>query len=171
MKFKSWGAALALALAGPSMAATDLGVLDAAGSSFSKAFLRIFGFGSPLGAFVDHYTFTLIGSATAEGGTTVAMEWGSLDLDLNAVSLSGGSLAGKLTDNTPASFTFSSLGAGTYTLDIEGILKSTGGPLGYASYTGNIRSIASAAPEPAVLLMVLAGLGAVGVLVRRNRQG
>lgn len=170
MKFKTWAATLALALAAPAMAATDLGVLDAAGSSFSKAFLRIFGFGSPLGGFVDHYTFTLIGGATAEGGTTVAMEWGSLDLDLNSVSLSGGSLAGTLTDNTPSSFTFSSLGAGTYTLDIAGILKSTGGPLGYASYTGNIRSIASAAPEPAVLLMVLAGLAAVGVLVRRGRQ-
>jgi hypothetical protein len=171
MKIRTLLAALALALSAPAMAATDLGVLDAGGSSFSRAFLRIFGFGSPLGAFVDHYTFTLLGSAIAEGGTTVAMEWGSLDLDLNSVSLSGGSVVGTLVDNTPASFTFSSLGAGTYNLDIAGVLKSVGGPLGYASYTGSIRSIASAAPEPAVLLMVLAGMAAVGVMVRRGRPG
>ncbi|HRI17019.1 MAG TPA: hypothetical protein PL196_00705, partial [Burkholderiaceae bacterium] len=90
MKIRMLLGALTLAMSAPAMAATDLGVLDASGSSFSKAFLRIFGFGSPLGAFVDHYTFSLLGAATAEGGTTVAMEWGSLDLDLNAVSLSGG---------------------------------------------------------------------------------
>ena len=170
MKIRALIASLALAVSGSAMAATDLGVLDAGGSSFSKDFWRVFGLGSKLGAFVDHYTFTLLGDALAEGGTSVAMEWGSLELDLNSVSLSGGSINGTLTDNTPASFSFSSLGAGTYNLDISGYLKNVGGPLGYASYSGSIHSVASPAPEPAALVMVLAGLAGVGLLARRGKH-
>ncbi len=171
MKIKLLIASVAMAISGHAMSATNLGVLDAYGSSFSKAFFRVFGFGSPLGSFTDHYTFSLLGSSSAEGGATVSMEWGSLDLDLKSVSLSGGTLRSAVTDSTPASFSFSSLGAGTYNLDISGLLKSVGGPLGYASYTGTIRSVASAAPEPEALVMLLAGLAAVVVLTRRRRQG
>jgi len=170
MKFRALIASFTLVISWPAIAATDLGVLDFGGSSFSKAFVRIFDFGSPLGGFVDHYTFKLLGAAGAEGGASVAMEWGSLDLDLLSVSLSGGTLKETLVDNTPASFRFSGLGAGTYKFDITGNLKSVGGPLGYASYTGSIRSVASPAPEPGALALVLAGLAAVGLLSRHARQ-
>ena len=74
-------------------------------------------------------------------------------------------------DTTPQDFRFSNLGAGTYTLDIAGILKDVGGPLGYAHYSGSIQSVASAAPEPEALAMVLAGLTAVGLMARRRKQG
>lgn len=162
---------VALALAGSTMAATvDLGTLDAGGSDFGKVFVRIFDFGSPLGGFVDHYTFNLVGSVGAEGGASVAMEWGSLDLDLLSVSLSGGTLSGKVTDDTPASFSFSGLGAGTYNFDVTGNLKSHGGPLGIASYTGNIRAIASPAPEPGPLALALAGFVTVAMLAVRGKK-
>lgn len=169
MKIRTLVASLALAVSGSAMAATDLGVLDAGGSSFSKDFWRVFGIGSTLGAFVDHYTFTLNGAVSAEGAT-MSMDWGSLDLDLTKVTLSGGTIDGKLKDATPDGFSFSGLGAGTYKLDIAGNLKNVGGPLGYASYTGSIHSVASPAPEPAVLAMVLAGLAGVSLLARRGRQ-
>jgi hypothetical protein len=171
MKFRTVVASLAVAISGSAAAVTtDLGVLDFGGSSFGKAFVRIFDFGSPLGGFVDHYTFKLLGASGAEGGTTVAMEWGSLDLDLMSVSLSGGTLDRTLSDDSPASFSFSGLGAGTYTFDVIGNLKSISGPLGFASYTGNIRSIASPAPEPGALALALAGLIGVGLLTRRGKR-
>jgi len=172
MKLKLIVASIAVALSGTSFALTqNLGTLDASGSSFGASFARVFGFGSALGGFTDHYTFTLTDASTASGGAAVSMEWGSLDLDLKAVSLSGGTLASTVTDDTPANFSFSNLGAGTYTLDVSGILKSVGGPLGYAHYAGSIQSVASAAPEPAALAMMLAGLTAVGLVARRRRNG
>lgn len=171
MKIRILIATLAVAISGSAMAVTrDLGTLDSGGSSFGKAFVRIFEFGSPLGEFVDHYTFRLDNASGAEGGTTVAMEWGSLELDLRFVSLSGGTLDHELVDDTPASFAFSGLGAGTYSFNVTGWLNSTVGPFGYASYTGNIRSMASPAPEPGALALALAGLIGVGLLSRRGKQ-
>lgn len=171
MKFRNVIASLAVAVSGSALAVTvDLGTLDLDGSSFGKAFVRVFDYGSPLGGFVDHYTFKLLGAGGAEGDATMAMEWGSLELDLLSVSLSGGTLDGTVTDDTPGSFSFSGLGAGTYAFDVNGYLKSHGGPLGFASYTGNIRSIASPAPEPGALAMALAGLVGVGLLTRRGRR-
>lgn len=171
MNLKMVVASLAMAVSGSAMAATmDLGTLDIGGSSFGKAFVRVFDFGSPLGEFVDHYTFKLLGSSGAEGGAAVAMEWGSLDLDLLSVSLSGGTLDHTVIDDTPGSFSFSGLGAGTYSFDVTGFLKSVGGPLGFASYSGSISSIASPAPEPGALALALAGLIGVGLLTRRGKR-
>lgn len=170
MKARLWVAAIGIAISGSSFAAIDLGVLDASGTSFSKGFARIFGLGSKLGRFTDQYTFTLIGAGKAEGGATVAMEWGSLDLALTAVSLKGGTLGSTLTDRTPDNFSFSGLGAGTYSLDISGNLKNVGGPIGYASYSGSISSIASPTPEPEGLAMLMAGLALVAWMVRSRWQ-
>lgn len=173
MKLKLIAASMALLVSGASFALTkDLGVLDAKGADFGAKFARIFSFGSPLGNFTDHYTFSLSGASTASGGTLVAMELGSLDLELKSVSLSGaGSTTyATTTDDTPQGFSFSKLGAGTYVLDVAGVLKSLGGPAGYAEYSGSIRSMASAAPEPAALAMTLAGLIVVGLMSRRRRK-
>lgn len=173
MNFRMVVASLAMAVSGSAMAATmDLGTLDMGmgGSSFGKAFVRVFDFGSPLGEFVDHYTFKLLGPSGAEGGAAVAMEWGSLDLELLSVSLSGGTLDRTVIDDTPGSFSFSGLGAGTYSFDVTGFLKSVGGPLGFASYSGSISSIASPAPEPGALALALAGLIGVGLLTRRGKR-
>jgi len=172
MKFRMLAASLALAMSGSSFALTqDLGVLDSGGTSFSATFWRIFGFGSPLGAFADHYTFTLTGNAAAQGGAAVSMEWGALNLELDQVSLSGGTLGSTLTDTTPQAFSFGGLGTGAYSLDVLGTLVSSGGPLGVAQYTGSIQSVANTVPEPGTLGMVLAGLTVVGLMGRRRRNG
>lgn len=168
MTLKPLFAAIGLSIAASSFAATNLGVLDSDGSSFAKAFGRVLGFGSSLGAFTDHYTFTLISPAMATGFAAVSLEWG-LDLDLTGISVSGGSLGNTVvTDNTPNSFAFSNLGAGTYNLDIMGVLK--GGNTGAAAYSGSISSVASAAPEPAALAMALVGMATVGALVWRAKK-
>jgi len=99
------------------------------------------------------------------------MEWCSLDLDLRSVSLTGGTLGDTtVTDDTPASFSFSGLGKGIYDFYVNGYLNRVPGPLGVASYTGTIRAVASPAPEPGALALALAGLIGVGVLSRRGRQ-
>jgi len=117
MKVRTLIASLAVAISGSAVAVTtDLGILDFGGSSFGKTFVRIFDFGSPLGEFHDHYTFELRGTSGADGGTAVAMEWGSLDLDLRSVSLTGGPAglntdAGGVIDGVPVpSFTEASTG-------------------------------------------------------------
>lgn len=58
------------------------------------------------------------------------------------------------------------LGAGTYTLTIEGTRGATG------SYGGNVafQFVDRGVPEPATWAMMLLGLGAVGWQLRRRRQ-
>jgi MYXO-CTERM domain-containing protein len=169
MKLKPFVVSLSLAMSGAAFAATDLGVLDASGQDFSRSFLRIFDWGSKLGSFTDHYTFTLNAPSGAVG-TAFVVDWGSLDLSLTSVALSSSS--GLIaSDSTPNTFAFSNLGAGTYDLGISGTLKALPGPLGFAQYSGSIHSVASAAPEPEALGMALAGLLAVGLLARRRALG
>ena len=170
MKLKHLVAAMAVALCGGAQAAYDLGVLDQNSQSFGKAFFRAFGVGSTLGNFTDHYTFKLLGNSDASGGANVAFEWGSVDLDLNSVSLSGGTLGATVTDDTPQSFSFSNLGAGTYTLDVSGVLKSVNSGFGFAYYQGAIQSVASAAPEPEALALMVAGLLGVGAMTARRKK-
>jgi hypothetical protein len=169
MKLKPLILSLAMALGSAgSMAATqNLGTLDANGTDFDHTFWSFFGAGSPLGPFTDYYTFNLAAPATgAAGGTQVDFEWGIVNLSLTSVSLygSGGQLLGSA---SPSAFTFNGLGAGSYKLAITGDYQ---GLIGAASYSGTIRSIASAAPEASSFAMALVGLVGVGAMVARRRK-
>lgn len=160
-------AALLVMLSAPTWASQDLGIIDATGTEFSKSFVRLFGIGSPLGAFVDTYTFQIAGAGAAAGGA-VSFDFGFVDLQLTSVSLTGG---GKNeTDTTPGGFSFANLVPGvTYTLAVAGSLTSYKFlDLGYAYYEGTIRSVASAAPEPGALALGLAGLLGVAAFARRR---
>jgi hypothetical protein len=165
-------ASLALALSSvPAFAGTtDLGTLDANGSSFSQAFTRWFGSGSPLGAFTDYYTFNLASDGGAHG-TIFSFDVGFVDLDLKSVSLyPTANPSSAFVDTSVDSFSFSKLLAKTsYTLAVSGTLKSLYLDTGGAYYQGTIRSIASPAPEPAALALAVAGL--LGVLgLSRSRK-
>ena len=170
MKIKQVIAAVAMAFsAGAFAVPTDLGVLDANDTSFSKDFWRIFNWGSPLGAFSDYYSFQLTGASTATGGT-LAFDWGGLDLTITSVSLNGGTLPATVVDDSPTSFAFSGLGAGSYMLGVNGMLKSTG-PLGVAQYSGSIHAVAAPVPEPEHAAMMFAGLLGLGMFgARRARK-
>jgi len=168
MKLKHVIAAVAVALStgGAFASTTDLGTLNANDTGFSKDFWKIFDWGSPLGAFTDYYTFELVGASTATGGTLV-FDWGALDLSISSVALSGGTLASPQTDGSPGSFSFGGLGAGSYTLAVNGNLAANG-PFGYAQYSGSIHAVAGAVPEPEHGAMLLAGLVGLGALARRR---
>lgn len=168
MKLRRFLASVLLLMAAlPSWSAQDLGTIDASGTEFSKDFIRFFGFGSPLGAFVDEYTFQIAGAGAAAGGA-VSFDFGFVDLQLTSVSLTGGGQS--QTSSTPGNFSFANLVPNvTYTLAVAGTLSSYKFlDLGYAYYEGTIRSVASAAPEPGALALALAGLLGVGVLTRRR---
>lgn len=170
MRFKSPTTAAALALsaallASPASAITiNLGTLDAGGSSIGNSFWRYFSYGSPLGAFSDSFTFSLSGAADALGGTTM-FEFQNLDLSLSSVSLSGGTLPSTVVDRTPDAFSFYGLGAGPYTLTVNG---SLGGGSGVAGYYGNIRTGVSRISEPGSLALLAASLGLLGYWGRRR---
>lgn len=172
MKLKPIVVATVLVLSGASTMAAgvtqDLGTLDASGADFSRQFARLFSLGTPVGAFVDYYTFSLVAPATgAAGGAAVDFEWGWVDLTLNNVSLYRDGQAASLGSASPSSFSFTGLSAGSYKLAVAGNFD---GVVGAASYSGSIRSIASAAPEASSFAMALIGLLGVGTVVARRRQ-
>ena len=153
----------------------NLGVIDDGTTDFGRSFGRIFGFGSPIGSFTDYYTFSIATPATATGGTIV-LEFGSLDLSLTSLSLSGGSLGNTtLVDDSAGSFSFSNLGIGTYTLAVAGSLNVLPGWAGFAQYTGHIsavssNSVGSPVPEAETYGMLAIGLAGAFLVSRRKRQ-
>ncbi|HSW25636.1 MAG TPA: FxDxF family PEP-CTERM protein, partial [Burkholderiaceae bacterium] len=115
-------------------------------------------------AFDDCYNFSLSNSAEAFGLT---LEWDasmSSGIDIEQVSLSGGSLVGTVVDDSPGWFSFSHLLAGTYQLIVSGDVTSWGrhgsGSVGYYGLLATANSgIAAPLPEPdtfALLAMALA---------------
>jgi hypothetical protein len=162
--------AIALAAAaGPAMAGctstSSLGTLGPPGFSlFGNDF-------SSAGSYSDCYTFNLLGNATSFGGTLELDPWlNKLDIDLTSITLSGGTLGSMLTDTTPSSFAFGSLGAGSYTLTVNAVVQNAIGLFNTSVYYGgSITTLAAAIPEPGTYALMLAGLGALGWVARRRR--
>ena len=103
--------------------------------------------------------------------TLTSIASGANDADFDAVFLTGGSIVGQL--DIPESLGSTdpfeifgllgaNLGAGTYTLHLEG--TSTG----QGAFGGNVAF--TAVPEPATWAMMLLGFGAVGFAMRRRRR-
>jgi MYXO-CTERM domain-containing protein len=150
----------------------DLGTLDSSGTNFTEVFVRYFGAGSPLGSFTDYYTFNLNNADTA-AGSTVSFDFGFVDLALNSVSLyATGDSSNATVDTTPGTFSFSNLSPNTsYTLAVKGTLKTLYNvDFGFAYYQGTIHSIASAAPEPGWIALLLAGVAGLALHARRRRS-
>lgn len=118
------------------------------------------------------FTNTLAGLYGLTLTTTASSAGASNDVDLTSALLTGGTIVGSI-DLLADGLIFNNdilesyglfnlgLGAGTYTLTIQGTRGSTG------SFGGNVAF--NAVPEPATWAMMLLGFGAVGFAMRRRR--
>ena len=126
------------------------------------------------GAFDDFIKFSIPGSSNLSSTTVAHNLTNVLGIDNGVVKLfqegSGGSntLVGQYSfDGTTGStwHSFLSLGAGSYYYEITGNATGTHG--GFYS----ISSTVAAVPEPESYALLLAGLGVVGSLYRRRKNG
>ncbi|HEY6512125.1 MAG TPA: FxDxF family PEP-CTERM protein, partial [Burkholderiaceae bacterium] len=119
-------------------------------------------------------SFTLSNSAEAFGLT---LEWDASKtsgIDIEQVSLSGGSLSGTVVDDSPGWFSFSDLLAGTYQLVVSGDVSSQrghgNGSVGYAGLLATTRShTTNAVPEPDTFAMFALGLAILGWVANRRK--
>jgi PEP-CTERM motif len=181
-RLKSVLAVAALAWSAPSMAAVctggyGLGTMGPPGAAwFGQAF-------SSAGSYLDCYSFSLSSASDSFGGTIELDPWlNKLDIDLTTISLfsggvHGGAPSGALigSDDTPGLFSFGSLATGTYTLTVSSKVTRDAGlwnaPVGYVGlFATNRASVASPAPEPESMALMLAGLAGVAAAVRRRRK-
>lgn len=175
MKMKMLAVAALLAASLPSYAATDFGggPLDLSSGN------AIFGRNDAIGTFMDTYTFTLPTVSFLISGTASTAAVGDRDLDFSSIFISKSlspntsvaTFAGNLSGNENEFYSLLStmLPAGSYDLIVNGVNS-----LDRASYAGTLAISATApvtpVPEPETYALFLAGLGAVGLCVRRKKQ-
>ena len=166
MNLKPLAAAAALAVGTlPAFAATtDFGTHDPVE----------FGFGSSIGAgstISDFFTFTL-GSTSTLTTTAVSNESSTLDLSGASVFLykgavgSGSFVSGFSFDAASITSSITPLAAGAYYYLVSGTVGSWANAGSYA-LTSQVAPVASV-PEPGSVLLMLAGLGAMGFIAARR---
>jgi PEP-CTERM motif len=174
-KFASIASALALCAALPATAAPtcdntfSLGTLSVNDSAdYWRAFF------SPQ-TFHDCFAFTLESlSNTSVISTTWDLSF-KLNINLDALSLSGGGLAGDqaLAPNDIDGYTFTGLQSGNYTLAVGGSVTSNGSDwpswgVGYGVGVATRSPTVTPVPEPQTLAMLALGLAVVGWGARRK---
>ena len=114
--------------------------------------------------FVDRFNFSLLGPATLFASTQVDAGIGSFTVALYKLAGPTLSLGSFVAFAGPAqSKTFAGLTSGDYYYQAAGLFTS-GAPRAYT-----LTSITLAAPEPAALLLALAGIATVFLLRRRSK--
>jgi PEP-CTERM motif len=172
MKLKFAAALAALTLSGAAMAAntsitvTVPDILDTLELGYTIGERTVL----PGDSFTDYYKFS-IGATSDVFGSVVSAKTVNAkkvivkDLAFDSISLTGTSFSGSRASETPLTdFLFSNLSEGSYIITLMGhATASLGG-----SYHGEL--IASpAVPEPATLVLTLAGISAVGLIARRRK--
>jgi PEP-CTERM motif len=178
MTLKKVVAIALLAAAGPALAAPSSGCLTET-QSLGTVTDEVTWFGNTFTGksakcFSDDYTFSLGATSDLIGAVwDVFFDW--RDVDFTSVTLRGPS------GYTSAQWSigsadlgyagsFSGLGAGAYTLNVQG---TVGAGFGTASYQGGLMAttVAAPVPEPQTYAMFALGLGLLGWAVRRRQQG
>lgn len=142
----AWGAQAAVVLPG--------GNLGTLGSD-----AELFGGVVTGGSFLNSFFFELDEAGTVTG--SLAEFFG--DVTFSSVSLNG-ALSSLTSTTTGYSFSFSNLSAGNYQLSVAG-----SAPVGLNAYAGSL--MAQPVPEPGSVMMLLAGLGLMGAVAARRRNG
>ncbi|WP_418320780.1 FxDxF family PEP-CTERM protein [Piscinibacter sakaiensis] len=93
-----------------------------------------------------------------------SINFGFFTLTLSPITFGGATYSGTNTGISP-NFSFANVAMGTY--DLKASATSSNGGLAFmgANYT------VTAVPEPETLAMMLAGLGAIGFMIRRRNAG
>lgn len=168
MKLKPWIAALALAAAAATPAmAMDLGVLDDQPDVVTRTFT------SPGLTFADDYIFDLVLDSDVSGSAT------NLKLSLNGIQfLDIANFSLSLYDSSNTFLGAASLVDGSYQLnDVfltagnDYYFRVAGTVTGWAGGSYSFSAVAQPIPEPETYALMLAGLGALGYMSRRRRQG
>lgn len=138
------------------LAPTNLGALD-------NTFASVFGQTSSTEAVLlqDFYMFTLANPGTVSGSIF------SSGYAITAVTLINSASVTIASDTTPNNFSFGGLTAGSYKLSFLGMTSTPQ----TSFYGGSVGAVTAPVPEPETYALMLAGLGVVGFMASRRRQG
>jgi hypothetical protein len=165
-------AAFLLSTASVASAATvDMGTLSGSVVPFSRSFFRTGNdTGSPLGPFTDTYTFVLSETRTVFGDLS-RTQGGRTRLTV-MLTLSGGSLAGLVTDSTLGSFNFGALDAGNYSLNVEGVFSGLSGVSGYSGQisASDTPVVPAGVPDGPTWMLLTTGFFLLGTVARRRKS-
>jgi len=171
MKLNTISVATAVVLAASSLAASaatiDLGLLDSSGPDTSSGFSAKFAANASI---ADTWTFTLDKASLVSFGAQ--QSFGSLSSAIHSFAgvLEGHGPLTLVSSATQSNLSWSgALSAGTYSVSITGlsVAKNT-------QYTSTLAAIpvpAAPVPEPETYALLLAGLGVVGFVASRRKQG
>lgn len=160
MKIKSLSAAV-LAVASVSAHAVGPGALGAI-DNLPIAISNIV----PMGIFQDVYSFTLVDPGMLSGNA-VAINFGGYNILGLTITLQDSSFAVIGSDSSPdTGFTFNSLAAGTYALNVLGYANGSQGGF----YAGGFIAETAPIPEPETYALLLAGIGVISFVASRRKS-
>lgn len=130
--------------------------------------------GLGVGTFTDNFIFTIGADGIGSGSITsilAGLPGGATDLDFLDVKFDNGTQVFDILTSNGGSTESGGLANVPIFAGVQNTLSVTYESRGAGSYGGSLAFEASAVPEPATWGMMLLGFGAMGLVLRRRRQG